>query len=390
MVYKTILKHKKKILIPTAVFSGQYLSSIFNQAKAEAIKPTQEEINRILNDGVINKLFINGKNELEGAGVLGSWETFVNTWQRIGETIVAIIDFFKNFNENVAQLSIDFLAHMYELIAKIVLQTPTLIFDNPYLKDANFSFAWISVIVVSLLTMIESIKKMFRQKNTDFKKIMQRYAIAVTASGFAPFLFEKIFSLLNLLSQSILKIGSLGIQPSNIGDYMQFTGLNTIILILFDLAVLAMMIPVFLQNGRRWFDILSLSMITPLALSAWVFDDYKHLFSTWKNSLKRLASVQLIYAVFLAIMTIFIFGTRYITSGDGLIIKMLIIVGGLWRMLNPPSIVSSADNGTDIIGMGKDIKKTYNKAKKTLTGKPINLNPVKNYISWVKGNFKDK
>lgn len=374
MVYSTILK--KKILIPIGVLSTSFLFSTIEKAKAATIPK-----------GVIPQLFGSDKQ------LKTTDPGFFETWEKIGDTINNIINWFAHFNENISRLSIDFLTHMYELITKVILQTPLILFDNPAVKDANITFSIISILIVTILTMIEGIKRMIPKKRyTDIVKITKRWALVASGMGFAPFVFEKVFWLLNTITQAILKIGSFGIMPNDISNYMQFTGFNTLILIAFDLTILAFAIPILLENGRRWFDIFSLSIVTPLALTTWIFDDYRYLFDRWWNNLQQLGLVQLVYAIFVTIMTIFIFATQYITDGDGLFFKLLIIAGGLFRILNPPSIIKpKLDRESNIVDLVKDYKKTFTTAKNTIQH-PININPIKNgvkrYISWYKRNNK--
>lgn len=349
MVHKALLK---KIALPTAVLSAGFIYSAINSSKAFANTKY----------GVILNHFNEKSND----------PNFIEVWSEIGSKIIDIFQWFGNFHENMAQFSIDLFSQFYYTLTRVVLYTPIYLFNNPYFQDATLTFSGISVFLVSILTMIESIKQMLKKKHTDFKTIMKRYFVAVTASGFAPFIFEKAFILINKITDAVLKIGTAGVQNQNIADYLVMSNFNLFILLVFDLAILAMMIPIFLQNGRRWFDLLSLSVITPLSLTAWIFDHYKHLHSKWWSQVKHLSLVQLIYAIFVVVMTLFIFGTRNITGGDGLLIKLLIIVGGLWRMLNPPRIVkSSTDVGSDVIDTYNDYKGTFKKARNNIAFKML-------------------
>lgn len=280
----------------------------------------------------------------------GTIEEFKNLFEKIEWMIDSIIkakDWVNHLPENIVRLSVGLLAKIYELLL-LVLQTPLFIFNNTYIKDATILFSGVSILMVTLLTMYEGQKRMFRKRHTDLNTVVKRYFVAVTGAGFAPFLFEKSFQLINIVTSSISKIGSAGLKTNDVSgswapyyDPSFFDWFNTLALIAFDFMVLAMVIPIFLQNGRRFFDLMCLSAITPLALSAWVFKDYKYLFDKWWHNVKKIGATPLIYSLFICIMGLFIFGTKNVMSGGGMLIKMLIIVGGLARMSNPPSFIKS-------------------------------------------------
>jgi hypothetical protein len=204
--------------------------------------------------------------------------------------------------------------------------------------------------------------QMFNKKHTDFKTIIKRWAIVAGVSGFLPFAFESGFGFLNKLTDAISKIGS--INGGNVNGFISGESIgffDTLILILFDLSAIALLIPVCLQAGKRWFDIMCLAAISPLALSSWVFDRHKHYFFVWWNKVKSLSLVQLVYAVFILIMGIFVFSTQFIQGGFlTLIIKVLIVIGGLIRMNNPPKFVSS------MTGDKSDVFDEYDKGKNSL------------------------
>jgi hypothetical protein len=232
--------------------------------------------------------------------------------------------------------------------------------------------------------------KMLGKKHTDLKKFAKRYAIAVTASGFAPFAFKEGFSLLNELSNAIMKIGG-GIDGGNInglisGETVGF--FDTLIIILFDLTTIALLIPVCLQAGRRWWDLFCLAAVTPLALSCYVFDRHQHYYKLWWNRVKSLSMVQLVYSVFILMMGIFIFATQSMQGGIyTLFIKLLIVAGGLYRLANPPRFVTKmTGDKKDLLDSFEEGRDAFKSTKKILLFKDKKFNPVKkfagNLVKW--------
>lgn len=361
LVRETILKSLKTI-IPFSVLSSSFLFTNINKVKAEVANNWIFE-----SEGIFYKI---AKHKSISEGGDGG---FFETWKIIGDFILNMIKWFINLPENVTQMSINLLTKLYEILM-LILQTPLFIFNNSYIKDTSLVFSLLSIFIVSVLTVIELIKRMLKKKHTDSKEIVKRWTLAVVGSGFSPFLFEQSFNLLNIASKAITKIGASEMRAESVVSYMKMSGFNTVLLLGFDLILISIMIPVLLQNGRRFFNLLCLSCLTPLALTSWVFDDYKHYFNKWWTSVKSLASVQLIYSTFICIFGVFIFGTRNIVDGGGFFIKLLISIGMLQSFANPPNFIKQRlDNGDDIFDMGKSIWKSAKGVWNTVSFRPTRL-----------------
>jgi hypothetical protein len=350
MVRKSLLN---KFIVPFSVVSTAFLTFTFNSAKAATIGDIV-----LQKQGVITHV----ANAKEGFSLLEIPKVVMHNIEVITGFIMKGLDWLNNLDGSLPKLTADLLTSIFHFLSKIILQTPLFIFNNPFLKNTSLTFALTSITIVTLLTVFESFMQMFKQNHTPFKTILKRWAIVAGVSGFLPFAFETGFTYLNKLTNAISSIGTI-----NGGDSSGFINggtmgfFDTLIIILFDLSAIALLIPVCLQSGKRWWDILCLSAISPLALSSWVFDRHRHYFNAWWRNIKSLSMVQLVYAVFLLLMGIFIFSTQSIQGGiTALIIKLLIVIGGLLRLSNPPSFV------TRMTGDKSDIFDQYDEGKSTL------------------------
>lgn len=299
----------------------------------------------------------------------GSWSEIKDVFEKLGMILDKIISAAKWVNhaiENIQEISIDFLSFLYETLAKIVLTTPTMIFNNPFIQNTTLTFSVISITLVTILTMFESIMQITKQKHTKFKDIIKRYFTVVTVTGFAPFLFEKGFDLINKLTHAVTKIGGDFANSKLLLSNQDMTNWDIGILLGFDIVLFAMLFPILLQNGRRWWDLMCLAAVSPLAGTAYVFDRHRHYFKSWWKSVKHLSLIQLVYAVFIMLMGVFIFGTQNMV-GWALILKLAIVAGGMWRMLNPPRIVNVLTYGDskDVFDMYKDYKNGFRQIKDT-------------------------
>lgn len=291
------------------------------------------------------------------------------------ESISAYIDSWKDYLENLPRImaegSVTLMSKLYELCASLILKTPLWIFDNEWFRNTTYQFSAFSLGIVTVLTVVEAIKRMASGMRTGkrpamkMKDILKRWGLVSIALSGVPFLFQKSFQILNSVSEKVISMGGNTMRavalPETIGAF------DLVTLILFNIALIATVIPVLWANGKRFFDIMVLGVITPFALTAWIFDSYRHLFNQWWNNLKHLSLVQVYYSVFLLILGWFIFGVPTPDTFTGMIIKLLVVVGGFARMANPPRIIADHMNigkGFDEVASGLDeTKKNFQRSK---------------------------
>jgi hypothetical protein len=350
----------KRLIVPYSVVTTASLIFTFNSAKAATVSDIVFQKQGMLTHGMKSGISL---TELP--------KQAIHNLDIITGHIMKWLDWYNNLQGSLPKLTADLLTSIFHFLSKIILTTPMFIFNNSYLKNTSLTFALVSITLVTLFTVFESFMQMCKKDHTDFKKIIKRWAIVAGVSGFMPFAFETGFTYLNKLTNAITSMGMNGGNPSGYIYNEQYGFFDTLILILFDLTAIALLIPVCLQTGKRWWDLMCLACISPLALSASIFDRHKHYFNTWWSKVKSLSLVQLVYAVFLLLMGIFIFSTQSVQGGIfTLIVKLLIVVGGLLRMANPPRIVSNmTGDKADIFDQWDEGKGTLKDIYNTLTFK---------------------
>lgn len=308
-------------------------------------------------------------------------------WERVGELVDkvnGVIDWFSNIKEHIYDFSIDIFAYCFKLLMMVGLQAPSFIFNNSFTINTTLVFSLISVTLIILLTIFESViqmtSKVTKQQFTKFEDIMKRLPIAIGVAGCVPFLFEQGFKMINRLTRGIINIGGDLFGANTLSQAISLSAVDVIGMVLFDIVLVGMIIPILLQSGRRYWDLFCLSAISPLALTAFIFDRHRHLFKQWWNTIKKISMIQLVYAVFILLIGIFLYGARFI-SPDFWIYKILIVLGALFRLSNPPSFVKSYTRGDeeDVIGMFDTYKKTFKGVFNTVTLK--NFTPLNYYKS---------
>ncbi|MBG9689517.1 hypothetical protein ABD91_01105 [Lysinibacillus sphaericus] len=274
------------------------------------------------------------------------------------DTVYKIFDWFKNIKQNITELSTDLMFWVYETLSKVVLHTPSLLFNTEWFKGNILTFTGLSIAASIILSMFEGLKMMSsdlieNRKPTDIKRITKRIPLVVLGSAIAPSAFYYMFKGLNKLTDIIIDFGKFqmekGMSQLSVNDIslLQMFGF-----IGFDIALITMLIPILLQNFRRWFDLLALGVMTPLALACWVFASQEHWFIMWREHIKKCALVQVVYAVFLLLIGTLLFGTKITNNSWDVLIQLGIVIGGLWRMNTPPNFLSRyTDRGEDITSM---------------------------------------
>lgn len=346
---RTLLSNSK---IPFATISTTFLFSSFAQAEG-------------LPKGIIPSVIEGGGNPKSGFG-----SEAIKFFADINTAILWI----KQLPSHINEWSLDLLSFTYETLVNLVLYTPIFLFDNPLVKNTSLTFSVISISITILCTIYEMIMKMCRKKHTDFKQILKRFPLVVAGSGLAPFLFQQAFQYINKLTKGINQIGGVSLSGDSFANIVT-DGVDTLILLVFDVTLLGLLIPLFLRQGQRWWNLFLLSAVSPLALTSWIFDRHSHMFNQWWNTVKRLSVVQLVYATFILLIGVFIYGTRFISS-EYWLIKGLVVLGGLFSLSNPPQIVKSYERGDgDVFDIYNGYKNTAKNVYDTITLR--NLKPVK-------------
>ena len=308
--------------------------------------------------------FLFGTSNASAAGFsLNPLQPLMADWQ-------AVKEWFKNLPHNIAEWSVELMAKLYELCSSLILKTPLWLFDNEWFKNTTYKFSLIAIGIVAVLSMIEGIKRMLpknrkKPQPMELIDIGKRWFLAAGAMSVAPFLFQKVFQGLNWLSETLISLGADNMRAAALPDNIKI--FDVAILVIFDVLLIATLIPILWKNGRRFFDLLVLGATTPFALTAWIFDSYRGMFDQWWKNVKHLALVQVFHALFLLVLGWFIFGVPTPDDFVGMVVKILIVIGGFSRLHSPPTLISKhLDNGKGFDDVTDGYRKTVNGFKKNV------------------------
>jgi len=354
-ILRNVIRYLKKIAIPVAAVSSSFLFA--NIAHAES--------------------FIE-RGSVEKHGLFNDYGD-QNLWERVSALVGKVettIEWFSHFPEHVYHFTADIFSWIFKTLMMIGFQTPTFIFNNPYTQHTSLLFSSISVMIVILFTMFESfvqmLSKVSKKKYTNFYTIMKRFPIAIGASLSLPYIFEKGFKLLNRITRGIASLGGDLFKGDNFSNLLTLSGIDIIGMIVFDVVCIGLIIPVLINQGRRLWRIFLHVSISPILLSCWIFDRHRHHFNTWLENVKDLAFVQIVFATFILLMGLLLYTVRFL-SADMWIFKILIIIGALHHLANPPSFVTRFDR-TDRkseIGLFDSYKNLYSNVRRVTSLKNV-------------------
>lgn len=278
------------------------------------------------------------------------------------------------------------LSWAYKFVTSVVLWTPEWLFEGDWFPSSVFKFSVINMGIVVVFTMIQGIKRICRMSHTPLSYVLKRLPLAITISAATPYIFTHGTKILNKLTKFILNIGQAEIANNKALDIFASTvlmaPLNILIMIGFIVLTAFLCVPMFIVHGRRWFNLLIQGMLTPFAMSAFLFKDTKHYFNLWLSSIKESVNKQLIYAIFVTLLGLIMFATPNPTTFVGMLTKCMVLIGGLHTLAYPPSIVNQLAGHRDtgeILGSTKEVVKKGKEIWKK--GKQVKISAESKLIS---------
>jgi len=256
---------------------------------------------------------------------------------------------------------------LFSLLEKVIY-TPVFLFNNSYFTNLLLKFGALSMGLVTSLTMIEGIRKILNKSTMSYRQLLQRLPIVMALVGFAPLLIVESMKLLSYLTNLILLFGlSLTDNVNPLGE-LPITGLlNTIIYLAFVLLFAYNLVPIIMQHGRRWFNILTLTLLTPIAMLGYLFPSFQQFHQKWWSSLKKNYLSQLYYSSFLSILNIIMFGINTPDTYQGMFSKLLILLGGIHAFSQPPAFLNS------YMQSGPDTYRSITQVQRSLKSNPTRL-----------------
>jgi hypothetical protein len=253
---------------------------------------------------------------------------------------------------------IDFVNWMFTDVLQYVLFTPFEIFKNPAVTSALLKMSLVSASLVTILAMLEGIKRSFSMKYTPMSQIAARYPVALGVSAFAPYLFyygaigaNTVTGMMGKLTGSTMDGRDLYMNNMHgLGDHVYMSLLTFI----FMIALFVYLFKIILFHATRWFGLLFNMITTPLAMLSYMFKPYEHVASAWVKDTLAKFGVQIAHSFMLGIIAIILYSPNmlpfsgFTTGVEWILVKLMLAIGGLHMMMNPPAwITGYLDKGAD-------------------------------------------
>ncbi len=276
------------------------------------------------------------------------------------------------FNQ-ITHNSVQFVfTHIYKFVTEVVLYTPEWIFGNDWFPAAVSNYSILSVGCIMVFAMIEGIKRMLNMSHTKFSDTLKKLPLALGVSASTPFLFSTGLKTLNKFTKLIIELSSDTMITHNASIFaisLAFEPINVLMMLAFLIITVVLCVPMVLLHARRWFNLMMLGLLTPLAMGASLFDATHGYYQMWLRSIKNSAIAQLGYAVFVSILGLLMFGTPNPTTVTGVFSKSLLLLGGIHCMAFPPNFIRRFDdNGSGFYKMSKQLKEYSEKQIDSVKG----------------------
>lgn len=253
----------------------------------------------------------------------------------------------------------DFVSWFYTQATELVTIFPLAVFGNPYVYKMQMAFTGYAVFMIVLLSMLEGLKAILGFSYTSFLTLIGRTVVSSIGMGLTIPAVLFLIKCSNLLVYSILRVSAQYTSNAHLGEAfrtLSYDGLvNFVASLLFLLACLYFILLALLRVGRRWFDLLMNLVISPLAWAAYVTNGTARYLSDWFRSTGRIILANIVYAFYVAVLSLVIMLPIRMDSVADWLVKMLLVLGGLYRLANPPSWIRSLNGGGSIIPVLKDV-----------------------------------
>ncbi len=264
------------------------------------------------------------------------------------------------------------LGWIFRLVCGVVYTLPIWIFTSTGFIHTFSLVTVLSISLIGLKGVWKGISMGYAKQEASNKEvggIVWRLVLVMIGIGFLPMGLDVATRIINRVT---LAIGRFGFsQVTNMPDIsslnnavitQSFTDIDVFGMAIFDALLLWNAIPLLFQAGRRWVDMAILGVVSPLALSCFVFEDTKHYGRTWWNGVKRIGIEQIWQVSLLAFLLLLMFGSKQITGPADVLVKVLLLIGGLSRMKQPPTFMPRGEKSK----MGRSIQKRITDTAKKL------------------------
>lgn len=285
-------------------------------------------------DGMVNLETKGFLNFGAGAWLDKKWTTIVQRMK----------DSFKDLSEDYYGL----IGDTFSAMTKMVTTIPVELLNNPGVHKMQGLFMGYSVLMMIFLSIIEGYKALIGVNYTRISTMFGRTFVALVGAGLTVPAVVWLVKCSNLAVEMILLLGETYFNgSSDIGtvlkDFSKSGGVNFAASLLFLVAFFYFIVQAMFKVGIRWFDLLMNVVTSPFAWASYLTNGTASHLASWMASTGKLILINMVYAFYVIVISVLIMAPGPVESFGGWTGRMLLLVGGLYRLANPPAWIAGMD-----------------------------------------------
>lgn len=292
--------------------------------------------------------------------LLSKWDPFYlmsQGWEHVKQDAIASA---KEALKVMTDGYYDTISYLYKTMTEWITTVPIDLLSNDNAYKMQGLFMGYSVLMVIFLSIGEGFKALFGINYTKPATIFGRTFIAFIGAGLTMPAVIWLAKCMNIAVQMVLILGEKYLNGTNdlgavLRDFSGSGTVNFIASLLFMLAFLFFIVKALFKVGIRWFDLLMNLVASPFAWAAYVTDGTSKHLANWLKGTGRLLLINLVYAFYVTVISTIVIAPGAIDSFGGFMGRLLLILGGLWRLSNPPGWIRGMDSNGSVVSVGKSV-----------------------------------
>ena len=263
-----------------------------------------------------------------------------------------------SYKAEVLKDIIETISTMFEFVVNSLIILPIDLVTNQALRSLYFKLLVVSISLIAVFALYNCLVSMFDDSNyIGFSFMVGRVFKAIFFMMSSTIYIPVLVMFTNRMAEGILSLTMEQVQMNIFIDMIKNGSLisisGTVGAIIMSIMILVFLFQIFLHTCCRYWEICKIFAMAPLAFAMSVIPSEDHIYISWRNKLKHILFVQILYAlhisIFVAIMSV---------PFDSAIISLMIFIGGIWDLTKLPTGLNDlfrSDSANKTLGFGKHL-----------------------------------
>lgn len=256
----------------------------------------------------------------------------------------------------------DFMTWSFKELTKWVTTFPTDILSTSNSYKMQAIFMGYSVLMMIFLTIAEGYKAIMGISYTKMTTIFGRTFVALIGAGLTMPAVIWLIKCANFAVELVLHLGETYFNGTNdlgamLKDFSASGTGNFFASILFMITFFYFIAQALFKVGVRWFDLLMNMVTSPFAWASYITNGTAKHLANWMSGTGKLILINVVYAFYVTVISTLVMAPGPVTTFSGWVARMLLLVGGLYRLAHPPSWIQNMDSQGTLVPI---LKKVFN------------------------------